>query len=75
MPESKPKVTLPLVLQAGGGLIVDAKGYTANQLEELAREAAAGTSLLILKGSGKFPTDVLTRIAREGRGRVIFDLT
>ena len=75
MPRSKTKVSIPILLQSGAGLIVNVGRYPPNELEEIAREAAAGTCPLILRGLGRFGTDVLMRVAKEGKGRVIFDLT
>ncbi len=62
------------VIQAGGGVVIDAKSKMTEQLVEIASAAAQANVVVILKNSESKMTEHLVRIAQAGKGKVLFEI-
>ena len=66
------------LLKDGGGVIISTKEYRGDQLEYLATCAAEGNTSLIINDIRKvdwITNENIKKIALNGKGHVIFDLT
>ncbi len=64
------------IANAGGGMVIDARGMLAADLVRIANASASrGTGIIKIKNSGSCLTNDLIRIANAGKGNVIFDFT
>jgi hypothetical protein len=63
------------VLGAGGSVIIDGSIFILSQLKELATEAAASKSIIIIKNIGSFSHEQLTSLATLAPGLIFFDFT
>lgn len=63
------------IVARGSGLILNASGYDAAALKDLANRAATGQGLLILRQCAGLAPATVMEIASRGQGRVIFDYT
>lgn len=63
------------IAASGGGIILDAKGYTTLELREIAIEAFKGKVKLTLKNVNSKTAFELRGIATAGKGCVVFDFT
>ena len=71
---SKTTDELVLIAAAGGGLTIDAKTRTMNELVRIAAAASNhGSRINILNANSK-TTDELVSIAAAGKGCVLFEL-
>jgi hypothetical protein len=66
---------LNAIVQAGGGVVVDAPLLTFNQLRELAASAQDGRAQLVVKNVGGLTADQLRTLAEAAPGLISFDLT
>jgi hypothetical protein len=66
---------LNAIVQAGGGLVVDAPTLTFNQLRELASSAHDGSASLVVKNVAGLTTEQLSTLAAIAPGLISFDLT
>jgi hypothetical protein len=62
------------IVRCGGGVIMDGKPKTADQLVKIAEAAAESGAMVIINGVGQKSTHQLTDIAEAGKGRVILNL-
>lgn len=62
------------IIRAGGGVTFDASLASRNpaRLQEVAEAAAKAGVTVTMLNIGDKPTDKLERIARAGKGRVVF---
>jgi hypothetical protein len=63
---------LAMILSNGGGLDFNPGARPTAELAQLARQAAEGRALLLLRGMGGRPTADLCVIAVHGDGYVVF---
>lgn len=71
---SKTTNSLLKIVSAGGGLIIDGGGKTANSLVRIATAAKqSGATVIMTNLQGK-TTSTLVRIASAGSGNVIFQV-
>lgn len=61
------------IVQAGGGLIIDSKKYSATDVIKIAN-ASNEKSPITLKNAAYFSTSDLIKIANAGKGNVFFEL-
>ena len=66
---------LNAIVQAGGGIVVDAPTLTFNQLRALAASAKDGKAQLVVKQVEGLTADQLLALAEAAPGLVSFDLT
>ena len=66
---------LQIIASRGGGMIIDAGQYTADDLMILASRAANGGGLVILRNAARLTTDNAMIIASRSQGKVILDYT
>lgn len=63
------------IANAGGGMVIDARGMLAADLVRIANASASrGTGIIKIKNSGSCLTNDLIRIANAGKGNVILIL-
>jgi predicted kinase len=60
------------IIRAGGGVTFDASVKNPARLEEVAKAAAKAGVTVTMLNLGDRQTEKLERIARAGRGRVVF---
>ena len=63
---------LARIALAGGGLCLDAKGYTPDNLVRIALAAKSKGSCLDIENSDSLTVDAMARIALAGGGCVMF---
>lgn len=62
------------IAAAGGGMNIDAKGKTVEQVVNIAAAASTNQSKLVIRNSQTYTVDQLIRIAAAGKGCVFFDV-
>lgn len=67
--------SLVRIASAGGGLIVDARGKSTDNLIRIAAAASISGAKITIKYYDGIMTDNLVRIAAAGKGCVVFDLS
>jgi hypothetical protein len=65
--------SLVRILAAGGGLIIDSKGFTVDSLVRVAATTKTKGANLTILNISHLTDDSLVRIAAAGDGNVIFD--
>ena len=65
--------SLVRIASAGGGLIIDCKGYTVPSLERIAAASSSGEAKVIFTNTIGYSIDSLVRISAAGNGNVIID--
>lgn len=60
---------------AGGGLILDSRNFTLNDLIRIAVATKISGAQLILRNISAFNLDSLVQIGVAGGGKVVFDMT
>lgn len=65
---------IDLIVQAGGGLILNARWHFTDHLVRWSSMAASSGATLILKDTGNIETSELVRICKAGKGRVIIEV-
>jgi len=71
----RPAHELNQIAGYGGGFIISAEGYTAEELNQMAAYAAAGGARITLKNCGHIPLHELNQIAGYGSGAIVFDFS
>jgi hypothetical protein len=71
----KSVLDLRAIASSGGGMVLDASGFSTLDLRAIASSAASGGGQLMLKGLSTRSTLDLRAIASSGAGKVIFDFT
>ncbi len=66
---------LQIIASRGGGVIIDAGSYTADDLKILASRAASGGGLVVLRNANRITPDNAKIIASRGKGKVVLDFT
>jgi hypothetical protein len=66
---------LKAILEAGGGLVVEAPMLTVVQLRALCAAADTGGGSLTIKGCSGLSAPVLVELAALAPGRIVFDLS
>ncbi|MHC4607901.1 MAG: hypothetical protein ACYTAF_13390 [Planctomycetota bacterium] len=66
--------TVKEIVQAGGGVVVDAKKRLPVTLQELARTARKSGGTLIIKNASALIPKAAVTIAKLGKGNVILDV-
>lgn len=64
-----------IIASRGGGMILDAAGYTQDDLNIIASRAASGGGLIILRNASRLTPDSAKLLASRGSGKVILDYT
>jgi hypothetical protein len=67
--------SLVRISTAGGGLIIDSKGFTVDSLVRIAAATKAKEAKLTILNISGLTVDSLVRIGAAGNGNVIFDTT
>lgn len=62
------------IIAEGGGCILDTEDFSNEQLIEIAEAALQHEVTVIFRNAKILSVDQLRRVAKYGRGRVIFDL-
>lgn len=65
--------SLTKIAAAGGGLIIDCKGYTVDSLVKIAVATKGKGGKLILTNTTGYTVDSLVKIGTAGAGNVIID--
>ena len=71
----KPTADLIQIVTFGGGVVLDGRSTSTEDLCKIASFAAGKGSRVIVKSAGDKPTADLVRIATFGQGVVILDFT
>lgn len=66
---------LRAIAASGGGMVLDAAGFSTTDLRAIAASASGGGGQLILKGLSARSTTDLRAIAASGGGKIVFDFT
>jgi hypothetical protein len=66
---------LKRVAAAGGGFVLDASGFTFNQIRDISAAAAAGKARLTLRNLSGMTAGQLAELAAIAPGLLVFDLT
>jgi hypothetical protein len=66
---------LHIIASRGGGMIIDAGSYSAEDLMILASRAAGGGGLVILRNANRISADNAKIISSRSKGKVILDYT
>lgn len=67
--------SLVRISAAGGGLIIDSKGFTIDSLVRIAASTKTGGANLTIRNTSGLTVDSMVRIAAAGNGNVVFDTT
>jgi hypothetical protein len=65
---------LSQIVEAGGGIIIDASKYTTSELTQIASAAKGNNASVVIRNADKKTTEKLRQIALAGAGRVTFEL-
>jgi len=66
---------LSQIVQAGGGIIVDASKYSTEQLVKIASSAKGKNATILIRNADRKTTEKLRHIAEAGSGHVTFELS
>ncbi|TFZ62854.1 hypothetical protein E4631_24360 [Hymenobacter sp. UV11] len=70
----KTTTDLKEIARAGGGISIDAAGYTTTDIKEIRRAASTSGATIVLRNSNTKTTTDLKEIARTSPGKFIFEL-